>query len=191
MGLIQGLKLSFSIDISVSFFFLFFWSLTWLVAELEICNDLSPVYISFFFGFWFTINANMYQRDMIKCLFSIVTHANSMSLFAHMFWFCFHSWLYILNERIFSGTSVSMSSMTTHVLHNLFWKIRPLFGQILITCLKCSRASFLLSFYCRKMHWDPSWVLIQKAITVILATMMIKILIIIIMREVMIAVVFY
>ena len=103
-----------------------------------------------------------------------------MSLFTHMFWFYFYSWFYILSEQIFSGTSVSMSSVTTHVLHNSFWKIRPLFGQILITCLKCSRASFLPSFYCRKMRWDPAWVLIPKAITVMLATMMIKILIILI-----------
>ena len=178
-------------DSRFRFFFCFFWSWTWLVAELEFCNDLYPVYISFFFfRFWFTINANIYQRDMIKCLFSIVTHASSMSLFTHMFWFYFYSWFYILSEQIFSGTSVSMSSVTTHVLHNSFWKIRPLFGQILITCLKCSRASFLPSFYCRKMRWDPAWVLIPKAITVMLATMMIKILIILIMIEVMIAVVF-
>ena len=44
-----------------------------------------------------------------------------------------------------------------HVFSNLFLKICPLFGQILITCLKCSRASFSLSSYSEKMHWGGGW----------------------------------
>ena len=40
-------------------------------------------------------------------------------------------------------------------------KIYPLFGQILITCLKCSRASFLSSSYSEKMHWERGLVNIQ------------------------------
>ena len=40
-----------------------------------------------------------------------------------------------------------------YVFHNLFWKICPLFGQILISCLKCSEAFFWSSSYSEKMRW--------------------------------------
>ena len=33
----------------------------------------------------------------------------------------------------------------------------PLFEQILITCLKCSRASFSPSSYSEKMRWERGW----------------------------------
>ena len=39
------------------------------------------------------------------------------------------------------------------IFANLFLKIYPLFGQIVITCLKCSRASFCPSSYSEKMRW--------------------------------------
>ena len=38
-------------------------------------------------------------------------------------------------------------------------KICPLFGQILIPCLKCSRASFLPSSYSEKMRWGRGLVM--------------------------------
>ena len=44
--------------------------------------------------------------------------------------------------------------MVVHVFRNLFWKICPLFGQILITCLKCSRLSFSPSSYSEKKRWS-------------------------------------
>ena len=44
-------------------------------------------------------------------------------------------------------------SIAVHVFRNLFLKICPLFGQILIACLKCSRASFSPSSHSEKMHW--------------------------------------
>ena len=44
-------------------------------------------------------------------------------------------------------------SIAVHVFRNLFWKICTLFGQILITCLECSRTSFLLCTYSDKMCW--------------------------------------
>ena len=49
--------------------------------------------------------------------------------------------------------SLDVFSIAAQVFSNLFFKICPLFGQILITCLKCSRASFPLSSYSKKMRW--------------------------------------
>ena len=48
-------------------------------------------------------------------------------------------------------------SNAVHIFRNLFWKICPLFGKILITCLKCSRASFSPSSYSEKMRWGRGW----------------------------------
>ena len=39
----------------------------------------------------------------------------------------------------------------------LYSKIYPLFGQILITCVKCSRPSFSPSSYNKKMRWGRGW----------------------------------
>ena len=61
---------------------------------------------------------------------------------------------YTLNDQISSSAVVNVFSMTVHVFCNLFWKIYSLFGQILITCLKCPRASFLLSYYREKIRWE-------------------------------------
>ena len=44
-----------------------------------------------------------------------------------------------------------------HVFHNLFWGICRLFGQLFITCLKCSKASFLSSSYSERMCWGRGW----------------------------------
>ena len=41
--------------------------------------------------------------------------------------------------------------IAANVFLNLFLKICPLFGQILITCVKCSNASFSPSSYSQKM----------------------------------------
>ena len=49
--------------------------------------------------------------------------------------------------------SADVFSITVHAFRNLFLKIYPLFGQTLITYLKCSRASFLPSSYSEKMRW--------------------------------------
>ena len=47
--------------------------------------------------------------------------------------------------------STYIFSIAVHLFRNLFLKICPLFGQILIMCLKCSRASFSPSSYSKKM----------------------------------------
>ena len=47
----------------------------------------------------------------------------------------------------------NISSNVVYVFRNLFWKICPLSGQILIKFLRCSRVSFLPSSYSEKKHW--------------------------------------
>ena len=50
-------------------------------------------------------------------------------------------------------TTADVFRLATHELCNSFEKLFPLFGQILIACLKCSSASFLPSSYSKKMRW--------------------------------------
>ena len=66
---------------------------------------------------------------------------------------CFDHWPKVLNNQTLSSNSVNIFNITVHTFCNLFWKIWPLFGQVLIACLKCSRASFLTSSYSKKMRW--------------------------------------
>ena len=58
-----------------------------------------------------------------------------------MFLFYFHTW-----SLTSSHEGADAFSFFIQVVRNLFWKIFPLFDQILITCLKRSRVffSFLL-----------------------------------------------
>ena len=79
--------------------------------------------------------------------------ANFGSLSTCIFLFCFYPWPYILNVKTFSCKTGYVFSIAAHVFRNLFLKLCPLFEQILITCLKCSRASFLPSSYSEKMRW--------------------------------------
>ena len=67
-----------------------------------------------------------------------------------MFLFCLEPWPYLLNIQPFSSEWLDVFSIAAQVFSNLFLKICPLFGQILITC---SRASFSLSSYSEKMRW--------------------------------------
>ena len=48
-------------------------------------------------------------------------------------------------------------SIAAYIFRNLFWKICPLFGKKLITCLKCFRVSFSLFSYSKKMRWGRGW----------------------------------
>ena len=68
-----------------------------------------------------------------------------ISLSAHMFLFCFYLWLYIHIVTSFNKDFVNVFSIDVHVFCNLFREVCPLFRKILITCLKSSRPSFLLS----------------------------------------------
>ena len=75
-----------------------------------------------------------------------------ISLSPHLFSFCFYSWLYILNVSSITDNGLNIFGMAVYIFLNLFWKIRPLFWQILITYL-ISRASFSLCSYTEKMCW--------------------------------------
>ena len=59
-----------------------------------------------------------------------------------------------LHPNLSKNKPVDNLSISGHVLRNLFRKICSLFRQILITFLKCSRASFSLSSFSKKMRWD-------------------------------------
>ena len=60
---------------------------------------------------------------------------------------------YILNVLTKYDESAVIFSNAVHIFRTLIWKTCPLFGQIVITCLKCSRTSFSLLSYCEKMCW--------------------------------------
>ena len=66
---------------------------------------------------------------------------------------CFYPWVYILNVKSPTRKLLNMFSIAVHIFRNLFCKVCPLFGQILIKCLECSRASFSLYSYSKKMRW--------------------------------------
>ena len=70
-----------------------------------------------------------------------------------MFLLCFYPWPECLNVLTSCCDSADIFINAVHVFRNLFWRICRLFEQILITCLKCSRASFSSSSYSEKMRW--------------------------------------
>ena len=105
-----------------------------------------------FFHFWLTMNASPYhQRDIILCLCWFKTNLRWYS-FLLMFLFSFYPWPYILNVWTCSRNAVDVLSIIAHEFRNLFWKICSPFGQILITSLRYSRASFSSSSYRKKMR---------------------------------------
>ena len=99
------------------------------------------------------MNASPYTRVEFMYLPMQNKLANFGSLSARMFLFCFYPWPYLLTVKTFGSELGYVFSIAAHVVRNLFLKICPLFGQILITCVKCSRASFLPSSYSEKMRW--------------------------------------
>ena len=54
--------------------------------------------------------------------------------------------------------TVDVFSSSALVCANLYLKICPLLGQILITCLNCFSTSFLLSSYDKKIRWGRGWI---------------------------------
>ena len=76
---------------------------------------------------------------------------------ACMFLFLFLSLVLPTKCIYFQTESADVFSIASHVFRNLFLKMCPLFGQIWITCLKCSRASFSPSSYSEKMRWGRGW----------------------------------
>ena len=147
LSLIPVLKPFFSIHILVSFCFL-------LLDPLEFCQQLSLAwkpYLSIFNSQWNEFYSKPMDKIIWTCLYKL-SLIFVITIFAHIILFCFYPWPYILNVSLFSSNVLDIFSITVHVFRNLFWKICRLFGQILITCLKCSRAPFSLSSYNEQMR---------------------------------------
>ena len=114
--------------------------------SLRLHHWLPNVYV------WLTNNNFLLWRTRL-----VTATYRPVSLSAHTFLFCFYPWPYILNVTLFTKNFVNIFSIAVQEFRNLFWKICPLFGQILITCLKCSRASSSLFSYSEKLRWDQGW----------------------------------
>ena len=103
----------------------------------------------------------------LKSLFSIFnskwmqTHIRGIQLYV----FAYHAWVQTYAYIVFWSYlfilffSLALHTKCTNLLPQhvpsfriWLWKIFSLFGQILITCLKCSRTSFLPSSYSEKMR---------------------------------------
>ena len=99
-----------------------------------------------------------YQSDnymsFLVCQYKIHLRLISLSALRSYVFILFLS-LALLTKH--SRDPVDVFSIAAHVFPNLFIKIWPLFGQILITCLKCSRASSSISSCSEKMHWRGGW----------------------------------
>ena len=99
-----------------------------------------------------------YQSDnyMPFLVFQFKIHLRMISLSAlHLYVFILFLSLALLTKH--SREPVDVFSITDHIFLNLFIKLYPLSGQLLITCLKCSRASFSLSTCSEKMRWERGW----------------------------------
>ena len=94
--------------------------------------------------------SSYHQRDIILCLCPYQTKLTVMLLSTLTCLFCFYPWPYILNVWTCSCETADVFNETAHVFCNLFWQICPLFGQILITCLKCFRAFFSPFFIAKR-----------------------------------------
>ena len=113
------------------------------------------------FHFDFKMYANPYQSDdympSLVCQYKIHFRLTWLSVLRLYVFVCFHPWPYLLSIQTFSRESVDVFNIATLVFPDLFLKICSLYGQILITCLKCSRVSFSLSCYSEKMSWGGGW----------------------------------
>ena len=98
-----------------------------------------------------------YQSDnyMPLLVFQYKIHLRLILLSAfHSYVFIFLSLALLTNH---SREPADFSNIAAHIFFNLFIKICPLFGQILITCLKFSSASFSISSCSEKVHWGWGW----------------------------------
>ena len=76
---------------------------------------------------------------------------------------CLHRYLLVCFYYFPSNSLINIFSIVIHIFRNLSWKICPLFGQILIMCLKCSSTSFSSSSYSEKMRWGEGWVILSPS----------------------------
>ena len=90
---------------------------------------------------------------IIICQYKI--HLRLISLSAFHSYVLIFLFLALLTNH--SREPADFSNIAAHIFLNLFIKICPLFGQILITCLKFSSASFSFSSCSEKVHWGWGW----------------------------------
>ena len=124
-------------------------SCTW---KSEFFHELSPVCkscSSVFNSKWVLTHPNSQTKGI--CLYKLIL-GNIAFRFYVLFYF-FSMALHTKCPSIYRWI-VYIFSIAFHVVRNLFWKICPLFGQILVKCLKCSRTSFSPSSYSKKMSWE-------------------------------------
>ena len=148
MSLILVLKQFILIHISVSFSF--YVLLLDLVVELGFCHRIYPASkscLSILNSQWMRTLTN--QRDKLH----IFVHANFIWLSTDTILLFFCPWSYNAKRPDIYHHFVNIFSIAVHAFRNLFWKICPLFGQILVPRLNCSRTSFSSSFYNEKMPW--------------------------------------
>ena len=116
-----------------------------------------PQLANLVFPFWFTVNASPYQRDIIVASY---VFAYTTTHVRYRFLLCFY---FVFTLVLTSGhTPADVFSIVVQIFRRLFWKICPLFGQILIKCLKCSRALFSPSSCSEKMRWGRGWESMEK-----------------------------
>ena len=111
-------------------------------SSLELYHQFSPACkscLSILDSQWMVIHTN--ERNILICLCPYKLMRISLS--AHKF-LLFNPWHYMLNVSTSATRTVNIFSIAVHKFPNYFEKC-PLFGQILITCLKCSKAFLLLS----------------------------------------------
>lgn len=108
------------------------------------------------FHFWFTMSTSLCQRDVI--IYLQLYEPTFIPLSTHMFFFCFYPWTYKLNVQTSNCKSDDIFIIAVLASRNFFSAIYPLFVQILITCLKCFRASFRLSVIAKFEFAANFWV---------------------------------
>ena len=80
----------------------------------------------------------------------------------HFTWNIYMVSSYVILVLFLVSCKSAVFHMAVYVFCNLFWKICPLFGQVLITCLKCSRLLFvfrllLIAKRCAGVEVDLWW----------------------------------
>ena len=125
------------------------------------------------FHFWFTINSSPPLPDTRGIdNYSPKLATDHCQCKTNLSWY--HSFslyvIFVLSLALHSKATnwklefTYIFSIAVHVFRNLFLKICPLFGQILIACLKCLRASFSPSSYSKKMRWGRGCVFTKEAL---------------------------
>ena len=157
----------FSFLFSMGFFWLLVCQRMYYESLLNFTSNSSKILCGFFLVWFWLSNTGKTSPDC-KSWFSIfdsqwmLTHTNGILSYLCPYKvmliilsaYCFYTWPYVLNVPTLNSKGLNIFCMAVHIFRNLFWKICPLFGKILISCLKCSRASFSPSSCSKKCARD-------------------------------------